>query len=257
MSEIETAVITCENVTFRYEAESVLQDVSFAVAPGDYLGLVGSNGGGKTTLLKVLLGLLSPTAGQVRLFGTPIADFREWQKIGYVPQNVFRGDLNFPATVREVVESGQIGTWAGKWHRFGTLEHEAVDAALELAEMRHLADKRIGELSGGERQRVFIARALVSRPELLILDEPTANIDTATEEKFYAFLGELNAAGMTIVLVSHDLEAIARQVKTVLCLNRRLVCYGPPENLHSANVLRQMYGEKKQILRHQHSDAHV
>ncbi len=251
---MNTPIVACQQVSFRYGSEDAVTDISFALAAGDYVGIVGSNGSGKTTLLKLLLGLLTPSSGSIELFGVPLAQFHDWYKIGYVPQNVFRGDLNFPATVREVVESGHLDAREGRWCQFGSKNCAAVTQALTRSRITHLADKRIGELSGGERQRVFIARALVSQPQLLVLDEPTANVDVTVEEQFYAFLEELNQSGMTIILVSHDLEAIARQVKTVLCLNRNLVCYGKPENLEKAEVLHQMYGAAgKQILHHKHA----
>lgn len=253
MSEIGSPIIDCRQVGFRYGDEPVLQDVSFTLGAGDYVGLVGSNGSGKTTLLKILLGLLKPTEGEVRVFGVPLNEFRDWQKIGYVPQNVFRGDFGFPATVREVIESGHLNGERKFWCRFGSQECDEVREAAERSGIAHLLEKRIGELSGGERQRVFIARALVSHPELLVLDEPTTGIDAETEEKFYLFLEELNASGITIILVSHDLEAIARQVKTVICLNRRLVCFGKPESLERPEVLHAMYGKERHMLHHEHT----
>ncbi|MFZ2300197.1 MAG: metal ABC transporter ATP-binding protein [Candidatus Moraniibacteriota bacterium] len=252
MSELKHPIIEAERIFFHYGKEEVLHDISFAVEQGDYIGLVGSNGSGKTTLLKILLGLTAPTAGTAKLFGIPVNRFRDWQNIGYVPQHVFRGDMDFPATVEEVVESGHSGTRC----RSGGSACGEAKRALERAGIAHLLKKRIGELSGGERQRVFIARALVAEPALLILDEPTTGIDAATEKQFYAFLDELNRSGMTIILVSHDLEAIAREVKTVLCLNRRLVCYGTPEHLRSAEVLEEMYGRGKQMLHHEHEHHH-
>ncbi len=249
---VTVPIVECQHVSFRYGNSDVLSDISFALKPGDYVGLVGGNGSGKTTLLKIILGLLQPKGGGARLYGIPTGEFTDWGKVGYVPQNVFRNDLGFPATVREVIGSGHVKA-ADFWCRFRSSRCDDVEGAAARAEISHLLEKRIGELSGGERQRVFIARALVSHPELLVLDEPTTGIDAETEEKFYAFLGELNASGMTIVLVSHDLEAIARQVKTVLCLNRRLVCFGRPESLERPEVLHAMYGAEKHMLHHEHS----
>lgn len=249
---INNSIVTAKNVSFNYGGQSVLQDVSFDIKKGDYVGMVGSNGSGKTTLLKILLGLLTPIEGEVELFGTTLRNFGEWGKVGYVPQNVFRGDLNFPATVREVVESGHLEVSKRKriLSQFG--KNDEIQKALQRAGIEHLSKKRIGELSGGERQKVFIARALVSNPELIVLDEPTTGIDAATEEKFYTFLEDLNHSGITILLVSHDIEAIARQVKTVLCLNRRLICFGKPESLQQPEVLKAMYGGEKQMLHHEH-----
>lgn len=252
MSIVREPIIQCENVSFRYGEEEALSDISFSVRAGDYVGLVGSNGSGKTTLLKILLGLLEPTSGRVKLFGKALDEFRQWEKVGYVPQHVFRGDMNFPATVQEVVESGHLRARTDAFCKFGKSSCEAVSRALERAGVSHVAGKRIGELSGGERQRVFIARALVSQPELLVLDEPTTGIDAASEAQFYRFLKDLNEDGLTIILVSHDLEAVAREVKTVLCLNRRLVCAGTTEHLKSPEVLKKMYGESKQMITHTH-----
>lgn len=256
MSVAHDPIISCEHVSFRYDRESVLEDVSFVVRAGEYVGIVGPNGSGKTTLLRIILGLIDPTEGEVRIFGKPIREFREWNAIGYVPQNVFRGDVAFPATVAEVVESGHLGAKQGALCQFGTGRCEAVDRALERSGISDLKKKRIGELSGGQRQRVFIARALVSDPKLLVLDEPTTGIDAASEEQFYDFLAELNRSGLTILLVSHDLEAIGREVGTVLCLNRRMVCYGAPKELQSAEVLREMYGRGKQMIAHAHPHDH-
>ena len=250
MSERNTSIIECEHVSFRYTEEDVLEDVSFTVQPGEYIGVIGSNGSGKTTLLKILLGLLQSTEGGVKLFGVPIAEFRDWKKIGYIPQSVFRGDMNFPATAQEIVESGHHEAHALGLRPFRKAGCYKVMAALKRVDIAHVANKRIGELSGGERQRVFIARALVSDPELLVLDEPTIGVDAATEEKFYHFLEDLNRSGMTIVLISHDLEAIAREVKKVLCLNRRVISYGTPGSLQSADVLKELYGAGKQMLHH-------
>jgi len=253
MSEVTHPIISCDRISFQYGADPILQNISFTLEKGDYVGLVGGNGSGKTTLLKILLGLLKQTEGEVKIAGIPVRDFRDWEKIGYVPQNVFRSDLGFPATVREVIESGHLRGGQDFWCRFGSKNCNEVAEAAERSGITHLLEKRIGELSGGERQRVFIARALVSQPELLVLDEPTTGIDAETEEKFYTFLSELNHTGMTVILVSHDLEAITRQVKTVICLNRRLVCFGKPESLERPEVLRAMYGTEKHMLHHEHT----
>jgi len=253
VSNTVNPIIECHDVWFCYGNAIALQDISFRISEGEYVGLVGGNGSGKTTLLKIILGLLSPSEGEVKLFGQKVSEFRDWDKIGYVPQNVFRGDLGFPATVREVIESGHLKANTF-WCRFGTQGCLDVLEVARRSGVSHLLGKRIGELSGGERQRVFIARALVSAPRLLILDEPTAGIDSETEEQFYAFLNELHMSGLTIILVSHDLEVVRREVGTVLCLNRRLVCHGKPESLEQKEVLEALYGNKKNILHHEHTD---
>ena len=238
------SLIAADHICVRFGTDEVLHDISLSVQPGEIVTILGPNGSGKSTLLRALLGIVPSAEGRITR--------QPGLKIGYVPQNVFRGDLNFPATVEEIVESGHLGARRVSLCQFRSGACDVVRQALDRTGIAHLMKKRIGELSGGERQRVFIARALVSDPALLVLDEPTTGIDAATEAQFYAFLEELNRSGMTIVLVSHDLEAIAREVKAVLCLNRRLVCSGDPSHLHSAKVLQAIYGPGKQMLHHEH-----
>jgi zinc transport system ATP-binding protein len=209
------------DVHFRYVGgtEPLLLDVNFYVEEGRYVGIIGGNGSGKTTLLRLLLGLLRPDKGEIRLFNQPIREFREWDSVGYVSQHVFRQDRVFPATVLEIVESGHLESDTTTLCQFGMKDCAPAIAALRVASVEHLAKRRIGDLSGGERQRVFIARALVSRPKLLILDEPTANVDLESQEKFYALLKALNHEfGMTIILVSHDLDRVFEETGEVFLL---------------------------------------
>lgn len=223
--------------------------VSFAVNEGDYVGILGANGSGKTTLIRLIVGLLAPSSGEVRLFGEDPRIFRGWEKIGYVPQHVFKNDQNFPATVEEIVASG-----LGMDERRSSREARSacIESALLSARVEHVRERRIGELSGGEQQRTFIARALATKPRLLILDEPTTGIDRTSEQEFYALLRRLNSEGMTILLISHDLDAVAREVGQVLCLNRSLVYFGKPEALHQQETLEGMYGDEKRVLFHRH-----
>lgn len=222
---INPPAIGFSGVRFGYKESSkpLFENLSFVIEEGAYVGLVGGNGAGKTTVLRLLLGLLRPESGEVRLFGTSLAHFSDWASIGYVPQYVFQREREFPATVREIVESGHEEGGSGSLCQFGAAHCEPVDEALKRAEIFHLAKRRIGELSGGERQRVFIARALVSRPKLLVLDEPTANVDEEAQKKFFAFLISLRAEGMTIVLVSHDLDTVFQQVERVLVLEGGMI----------------------------------
>lgn len=214
---MNTPVVELENVSFAYNGEPILEEVNLAVRPGDFMAMIGPNGGGKTTLLRLMLGLLKPKAGNIRVFGRSAR--RASSSVGYVPQNV-NINSSFPITALDVVLMGKLDP-GKRWTRQPASDQKEAMAALEDLEMATHAQKRIGELSGGQRQRVFIARALVSRPKLLLLDEPTAGIDTKGQADFYRLLKELNDK-MTIVVVSHDLLVISRYIKSVSCVNRRL-----------------------------------
>lgn len=238
----EQPYIELENVSFSYDHAPILENLSFVVRKGEYLGLIGPNGGGKTTLLKIILGLLHPTEGTVKLFGKERHDFKERYRIGYVPQRVTQADRDFPATVFEVVQSGRIPR-LGLFHGFTKEDTVAVERAMEISGIGKYRDTLVGNLSGGERQRVFIARALASEPDVLILDEPTVGVDIGAQETFYAFLKSLNTEHhLTIIFVSHDVDVISRETKTVLCLNHNLVCHGLPQDLLSEHILERLYG---------------
>ena len=200
---------------------------------GDYVGIIGPNGSGQSTFLKLLLGLIVPQQGSVSLFGKPLAEFRDWSKIGYVPQVGFQGEQNFPATVAEVIAAGSLTKAFFLRTEARKALRERIDLVADIVGIRSLLGRRIGELSGGEGQRVFIAQALISDPALLILDEPTAGVDHAAEESFYTILQDLNIKhGKTILLVSHDLEALAHNAKSALCINKHFVYRGAAEGLH-------------------------
>jgi zinc transport system ATP-binding protein len=210
-------VISLQDVWVRYGSTSALEAVNLQVEALDFLGLIGPNGGGKTTLLKVLLGLIVPQRGNVKVFDRPVRQARPY--IGYVPQGL-EFDRAFPIRVAEVVRMGRLGR--GKLFRSHNAQDEAiVRRSLAQVGMADLGDRPIGALSGGQRQRVYIARALASEPQLLLLDEPTANVDSKVQQSIYELLQELNQT-LTIVMISHDLGAVSRSVKTVGCLNRRL-----------------------------------
>ncbi|MCC2631313.1 MAG: transporter ATP-binding protein [Patescibacteria group bacterium] len=238
----DTSVIELRNVSFSFGEERVLEDVSFTVSQGDYIGLIGPNGGGKTTLLKLILGLLQPTAGEVVLFGRSAASSKERYKIGYVPQRVSQLDHSFPATVREIVRSGRTAR-RGFLKGFSLEDQKAVDRAMKVTGVESYQDRLVGQLSGGQRQRAFIAQALAAEPQVLILDEPTVGVDAASQEAFYTFLQEMNQKmGLTIILVSHDLEAVSSEIGSVLCLNRTLAIHGSPEDiLHHHGGLHHLY----------------
>lgn len=241
---VVTAPISVTNLTYRYRSGvPVFESLTFSVAPGDYVGLIGPNGSGKTTLIKLLLGLLPLQSGTVELFGRPRDAFHEWDRIGYVPQTVFQGDSNFPALVSEVVAAGHLASSVMQTQAEHQKLTQALERVVKLTNISHLLKRRIGELSSGEQQRVFIAQALVSDPALLVLDEPTAGIDLSAEQSFYDLLRELNERhGKTILLISHDLEALAHNAQTAFCLNKRLVYYGPAQGLHEPAVVEAVFG---------------
>ncbi|MBW7641881.1 MULTISPECIES: metal ABC transporter ATP-binding protein [Geobacillus] len=246
-------VVQIEDVSFRYEKENVLEHVSLTVPRGAFLGLVGPNGSGKSTLLKCVLGLLKPNSGRIFLFGEPIESFREWHRIGFVSQKANSFNRSFPATVEEVAASGLVA----KRGLFRPLTHEdrrTVEAALAAVGLSGLAKRNIAELSGGQQQRVFIARALASKPDLLILDEPTVGVDARHVHEFYELLGDLNRRGLTLILVTHDIGTITDRVTDIACLNKRLYFHGKAEEFeHLGNeAISQFYGHPLHVLSHEH-----
>ncbi|MBI5401159.1 MAG: metal ABC transporter ATP-binding protein [Candidatus Yonathbacteria bacterium] len=245
--------IKLDNVSFTYGNNSVLENLSFSVHKGEYLGIIGPNGGGKTTLIKIILGLLHPTNGTVTLFGKDRHDFKEKYRIGYVPQRVMQTDKDFPATVFEVVRTGRIAR-LGFFERFSKKDIAVVERAMAIADIARYRDTLVGNLSGGELQRVFIARALASEPEVLILDEPTVGVDIAVQKTFYEFLASLNRDhNLTILFISHDVDVISQEAKTVLCLNHNMVCHGLPQNLLDEHILKRLYGEHAKRVPHHHA----
>lgn len=248
--------ITVDNVSFSYGQDTILEEVSFDVPKGDYLGIIGPNGGGKTTLLKIILGLLKPVKGEVRIFGKNIYESREERiHIGYVPQRAAQIDVGFPATVFELVASGRTAKhWP--WQKFTDSDHDAIDKALQITDTDRYRNNLIGDLSGGERQRAFIARALALQPEIIVLDEPTVGVDIAAQEQFYEFLGKLNHdLGLTILFVSHDIDVVASEVHTLLSLNRRVISHGPVSQQLTQDYLEKLYGNRASFAMHNHDHA--
>lgn len=252
--------IELKKVGFAYGNNHVLDGVSFQIHDGDYVGLIGPNGGGKTTTLKIILGLLQPTTGTVRIFGHTLQKAKEHYEIGYVPQKVMEGEFSFPATVREVIESGRVSRYQ-VFQGFSKEDREALKKAIDLTGIGDLQDRLIGELSGGQRQLVFIARALAREPKILILDEPTVGVDIASKEKFYTFLDDLNQKhGMTILMVSHDVDIMVREAKQILCINKNLICHVASGSFKKGKYMEDLYGthatgvphENCQITNHHH-----
>ncbi len=227
-------VIAIRNLWAGYDREQVLEDINLSVYAGDFIGLIGPNGGGKTTLIRVLLGLLPPARGEVRIMGRPVQEGR--RVIGYVPQ-VVEFDREFPISVWDVARMGRLGQ-RRLLQRYTAEDDALVAEALRQVELYDLRRRPIGELSGGQRQRVYIARALAAQPKILLLDEPTSSVDPQVSSGIYELLRQLNEQ-VTILLISHDMSAISTYVKTVGCLNRRLFYHGGQEI--TAEMLERAY----------------
>ncbi|RJR24918.1 MAG: ABC transporter ATP-binding protein [Desulfobacteraceae bacterium] len=210
--------VQVEHVCFSYGDNQILKDVSFTLEQGDFLGILGPNGGGKTTLLKLMLGLLKPDRGSIRILGESPLDANH--RVGYVPQGTDFNN-NFPISAMEISLMGRLSrSHLGRFYT-RTDREKAREALARVGMIAH-ADTHVGRLSGGQRQRVFIARALATDPEILFLDEPTSSLDPEFETDLYSFLKELNSQ-VTIVVITHDIGAVSRYVKSVACVNRSLI----------------------------------
>ena len=239
-------VVEISGLRFAYGEVPVLEDIALTVASGEFLGLVGPNAGGKSTLLRLILGLLTPQAGRLRVLGQSPRQAR--RQIGYVPQYPpFARD--FPISVAEVVLMGRLGL-GPMFGRYRRADRDAVDRALAEVEAAALHDRQIGTLSGGQLQRVLLARALVGEPRLLILDEPTANIDQRMEGEVFELLARLHRR-LTIIVVSHDIGFISSYVSRVACLNRTLVCHGT--DAIDGPIVDELYGEAVRRIPHRHA----
>jgi zinc transport system ATP-binding protein len=245
-------LIQLDNVNFAYRGEPALDRISLEIQRGDYVGIIGPNGGGKTTLLRVMLGLARPGSGEVRLFGQPVQSFKEWWRVGYVPQKATNFDTRFPITVEEVVALGRVSK-VGLWKGFGRADRAAITRALEQVEMAAYRTRLLTELSGGQQQRVFIAKALASEPELLILDEPAVGIDIKSQDLFYQLLSRLNKdAGLTLAMVSHDIDVVVNEVTKIACINETLIYHGAPKDFLKDDYMSQLYGKARKFIIHGH-----
>jgi len=240
-----TPVVDLADVTFGYTAMPVVEDVSLTVERGEYLAIVGPNGSGKSTLMRLMLGLLEPDRGSARLFGEAADRFDDGERVGYVAQTADAA-TKMPITVREVVTMGRFPHVG--FGRVSAADRAIVDEALETVGMGAFADRRVTQLSGGQRQRAFIARALASEAELLVLDEPTVGVDAESVDAFYDLLATLNAAGITVLLIEHDLGAVAEHADRVVCLNRTVYFDGPTDEFVDSDALARAFGTEARFL---------
>lgn len=234
------AALSVRGLTVAYGEQVVLFSVDARFTVGRRTAIVGPNGAGKSTLIKAALGVVKPLSGDCLFFGQPIESSRE--RIAYVPQRA-SVDWDFPARARDVVAMGLFRE-LGLLRPFGSRERARVDEALHLVDMVPFADRQIGQLSGGQAQRVFIARALVANADLLLLDEPLAGVDNATETAIMRVLTDLSAAGKTIVAVHHDLSTLKTYFDDVVLINRRVIGAGPVDTTLTPDMLKQTYGTR-------------
>jgi len=246
-------VVSTEQLACCYREGRVLEDVRFEVERGDYVGIVGPNGSGKSTLVKSLLGLVDICHGSASLFGCPLADFKDWQKVGYLPQSLHLVNPVFPATVHETVGLGRLALKSFP-KRMSKDDKQKIDETLNELGIYDLKSKLMGELSGGQLQRVLLARAIVNDPELLILDEPTAALDPETRERFYSMIADINRTrGVTVLLVTHDSGAIGQFASKMLYLDKRILFYGSFEEFCHSPEMSSLFGEHSQhLMCHRH-----
>lgn len=246
-------ILETKDLTVSYDSNTVLNRISFSVAAGDYIGLVGPNGAGKTTLIRAILGLVRPSSGTIELFGTPQTGFNQWKRVGYLPQRQSFINPLFPATVWEVVGHGLLSckTWP---RRISSGDMLRIRDTLVILDIADLKDELVATLSGGQQQRVLLARALVSSPDLLVLDEPSTALDPQIRESFYDLIHGLNVdRSMTIILITHDTSTIGRYANKLLYLDKRVVFYGSFKEFCTSEDMGEYFGGFTQhLICHQH-----
>jgi len=216
-------ILSVENLSFSYNHHLILKDINLQIKKGDFLAIIGPNGGGKSTLVKCILGFLTPQKGRIFLWGKPVNEFKHWEKIGYVPQRAGDTvDSLFPLTVEEFL------SLPAKWYK-KNIKKEVLEKLIEVFGIKSFLRQRLGELSYGQLQRAYIVRALILEPEFLILDEPSVGLDFFSQEIFYKTLFELRKKGLTILLITHETWIIRKNVNKIACLNQKLFFHGSHE----------------------------
>ena len=247
-------ILEADNVNVVLGKHRILEDVSFEIHPGEYIGIVGPNGGGKTTLLRAMLGLVPLSKGSIHVKGKRASSLAARRMVGYVPQHFTTSTFNFAMNVEEVVATGLVSR-----HLFGPLSKEdraAMDEALEMVSAHELKKRMFSDLSGGQRQRVVIARAMVSKPSILFLDEPLSAVDLPSQKNFYKILTDLNKKKkLTIIMVTHDLEMVSAQASRVLCINHRLHASCKATELSNTTMWNETFGEDFKPIKHKKHDV--
>ncbi len=253
--DFKVPIFDVKNLNFEVDNQKILTNISFEIYQAEYIAIIGPNGGGKTTLIRMLLGLEKPTNGEVKIYGKKLKDFKEWSKIGFVPQRASHVDTNFPATVEDIVNMGRVSK-RKLFSKKPKEDIEIVKDAMIKMDVYNLKDKMVGNLSGGQRQRVMCARALASQPEILILDEPNTGVDVVSQNRFYALLRKLNQEDkITIVFITHDIGVIADDIARLFTVNEKITVCNDPKKVISCEDISELYGREAHLI-HNHRHEH-
>jgi len=253
--DFKVPIFDVKNLNFIVDNQNILSNISLEIFKAEYIAIIGPNGGGKTTLVRMLLGLEKPTSGEVKLYGKKLKDFKKWHKIGFVPQRASHVDASFPATVEDIVNMGRVSK-RKLFSKKSKEDIEAVHDAMIKMDVYDLKDKMVGNLSGGQRQRVMCARALASNPEILILDEPNTGVDVVSQNRFYALLRKLNQEDkITIVFITHDIGVIADDIARLFTVNEKITICNDPKKVISCEDMSELYGMEAHLL-HNHKHEH-
>lgn len=248
-------IFDVKSLSFSVRGVEILKNISLEIFNGEYIAIIGPNGGGKTTLIRMLLGLEKPSSGEIRIFGKTLKKFKEWNKIGFVPQRASLVDTNFPATVEDIVKMGRVAK-RNFFSSFSKEDEKFTQDAMVKMDILDLKDKMVGTLSGGQRQRVMIARALASSPEILILDEPNTGVDMVSQQRFYRLLSKLNKEdNITIVFITHDIGVIADDIGRLFTINQQATICNDPKEMLSCEDISALYGMEAHLL-HNHKHEH-
>jgi len=250
---VSLELLNIRDLSCCYNGMEVLSGISFCVSAGDYVGIVGPNGSGKSTLVRTILGLMPYDAGTVAIFGSPLNSFSEWHRLGYLPQRLKLFNPNFPGTVEEIVTLGLL-SGGKKGLQSAADKKAAIEAALGMMAIAPLKKRLIGDLSGGQQQRVLLARAMVNRPEILILDEPTTALDPETREHFYSLVEGVNKSeGTTVILVTHDTWSIGKYASRFLYVDKKIIFDGSFDDFCQSAEMSAFFGEHAQhLICHRH-----
>jgi len=248
-------IFDIKNLNFSASGINILSNVSLQIFNSQYIAIIGPNGGGKTTLVRLLLGLEKPSSGEIKIYGKKFSEFKQWHKIGYVPQRAAHVDRNFPATVLDIVNMGRTAQ-RKPFSKMSGKDKSLVEDAMKQMDIVHLKDKMVGTLSGGQRQRVMIARALASEPEVLILDEPNTGVDQSSQNRFYTLLRKLNKdKNITIVFITHDIGVIADDIARLFTVNEKVITCNNPKQALSCDEMSELYGIEAHLI-HNHKHGH-